>query len=87
MVSLDEAGRFETLCNMDMVGLDAVESEEDIDLLHGMVEGHLEWSGSERARRVLDNWEEILPNFVKVMPNDLKRVLRERQEASLEVAS
>ena len=84
---LDEAGRFETLCNMDMVGLEAVESEEDIDLLHGMVEGHLEWSGSERARRVLDNWEEILPNFVKVMPNDLKRVLRERQEASLEVAS
>ena len=36
---------------------------------------------------VLDDWDEVLPNFVKVMPHDLKRVLRERQEAELEVAS
>jgi glutamate synthase (NADPH/NADH) large chain len=84
---LDEAERFETLCNMDMVGLEAVESEEDIALLHGMVERHLEWSGSDRARRVLDDWDDVLPNFVKVMPHDLKRVLREQQETELEVAS
>jgi glutamate synthase (NADPH) large chain len=84
---LDEVGRFETLCNLDMVGLEAVESEEDIELLHGMVERHMEWSGSERARRVLDEWEEVLPRFVKVMPHDLKRILRERQETELEVAS
>jgi glutamate synthase domain-containing protein 3 len=84
---LDEAERFETLCNTDMVGLEAVASEEDIELLHGMVERHLGWSGSDRARRVLDDWDEVLPNFVKVMPHDLKRVLRERQEAELEVAS
>jgi glutamate synthase domain-containing protein 3 len=36
---------------------------------------------------VLDDWDEILPNFVKVMPQDLKRILRERQETELEVAS
>src|SRR5918995_409654 len=84
---LDEAERFESLCNMDMVGLEAVESEEDIELLHRMVERHLEWSGSDRARRVLDDWDEALPNFVKVVPHDLKRILRERQEAELEVAS
>ncbi len=70
-----------------MVGLEAVESDEDIELLRGMVERHLEWTGSERARRVLEEWEELLPKFVKVMPHDLKRVLRERQEAELEVAS
>jgi len=84
---LDEEGRFEALCNRDMVGLEAVESDEDIELLRGMVERHLEWTGSERARRVLKEWDEILPKFVKVMPEDLKRVLRERQEAELEVAS
>jgi len=84
---LDEAGRFETLCNKDMVGLEAVESEEDIELLRGMVERHLQWSGSEQARRVLEDWDGLLPSFVKVMPNDLRRVLRERQEAELEVAS
>jgi glutamate synthase (NADPH) large chain len=83
---LDEEGRFETLCNHDMVGLEPVESDEDLALLRGMVESHLEWTGSERARRVLRNWDEVLPKFVKVMPDDLKRVLQERQEAELEVA-
>src|SRR5215217_279681 len=81
---LDEAERFETLCNMDMVGLEAVESEEDVALLRGMIERHLEWTQSDVARRVLESWEEILRRFVKVMPHDLKRVLEERQEAELE---
>jgi glutamate synthase domain-containing protein 3 len=69
-----------------MVGLEAVEADEDEALLRGMVEKHLEWTGSERARRVLEEWDRLLPKFVKVMPHDLKRVLRERQEAELEVA-
>ena len=83
---LDEEERFETLCNKDMVGLETVESEEDVELLRGMIEKHLEWTGSERAKRVLKDWDEVLPKFVKVMPDDLKRVLQERQEAELEVA-
>jgi glutamate synthase (NADPH/NADH) large chain len=83
---LDEEDRFEKLCNMDMVGLEPVESGEDVELLRGMVERHLEWTGSEVAGRVLDEWGDLLPKFVKVMPHDLKRVLRERQEAEMEVA-
>ena len=84
---LDEEGRFDRLCNKDMVGLEPVESEEDVALLRGMVERHLEWTESSLAERVLEDFEELLPRFIKVMPNDLKRVLRERQEAELEVAS
>jgi glutamate synthase domain-containing protein 3 len=83
---LDEEDRFESLCNRDMVGLEGVESDEDIELLHGMLERHLDWTDSERARRVLKDWDELLPKFVKVMPDDLRRVVRERQEAELEVA-
>jgi glutamate synthase (NADPH/NADH) large chain len=84
---LDEQEVFERLCNRDMVSLEAVEAEDDVALLRGTVERHLEWTGSSVAQRVLGNWEELLPKFVKVMPNDLKRVLEERQEAELEVAS
>ncbi len=83
---LDEEDRFASLCNKDMVGLEAVESEEDEALLRGIIQDHLEWTGSGSAKRVLDEWEDLLPKFVKVMPNDLKRVLQERQEAELEVA-
>jgi glutamate synthase (NADPH/NADH) large chain len=84
---LDQEDRFGKLCNRDMVGLEAVESEDDVALLRGTVERHLRWTGSTIAERVLENWEELLPKFVKVMPNDLKRVLEERREAELEVAS
>ena len=82
---LDEEGRFEKLYNPEMVGLEAVESEEDVSHLKRLIEQHLHWTGSTAAKRVLDNWEELLPRFVKVMPTDLKRVLEERQEAELEV--
>ncbi|HSK98737.1 MAG TPA: glutamate synthase large subunit [Rubrobacteraceae bacterium] len=83
----DEEARFEKLCNKDMVSLEPVESDEDRELLRGMVERHSGWTGSGVAERVLDEWEELLPSFIKVMPNDLKRVLQGRQEAELEVAS
>jgi glutamate synthase (ferredoxin) len=82
---LDEEERFEKLYNPEMVDLEAIESEESISHLRRLIERHLHWTGSEVAERVLENWEEMLPRFVKVMPKDLKRVLRERQEAELEV--
>jgi len=64
-----------------------VETEENVSVLRRLVERHLELTGSDVAKRVLDDWEAMLPKFVKVMPNDLKRVLEERQEAELEVVS
>ncbi|MDQ3832972.1 MAG: glutamate synthase large subunit [Actinomycetota bacterium] len=82
---LDEEDRLCKLYNPGMVGLEVVESEDDIALLRGLIERHLELTESTTARRVLENWEALLPRFVKVMPHDLKRVLRERQEAELEV--
>ncbi|MDQ4082953.1 MAG: hypothetical protein M3117_00935, partial [Actinomycetota bacterium] len=82
---LDEEGNFEKLYNPEMVGLEAVESEENVSHLRRLIEQHLHWTGSTAAKRVLENWEEMLSRFVKVMPKDLKRVLEERQEAELEV--
>ncbi len=82
---LDENDTFRSLYNPEMVGLEVVESEEDVDLLRRMIVRHREWTGSEIANKVLENWSEYLPKFIKVMPNDLKRVLQERQAAELEV--
>jgi glutamate synthase domain-containing protein 3 len=84
---LDEEDRFEKLYNPEMVSLEAVELEENMAILRRLVERHLELTGSDTAKRILENWEAMLPKFVKVMPNDLKRVLEERQEAELEVVS
>ena len=55
--------------------------EGDIIEVRALVDEHLERTGSPVARRVLDNWDELLPKFIKIFPTDYKRVLAERAEA------
>ncbi len=74
---LDEDGRFPIRCNLGLVELEKVETEEDVSELKGLVERHLQFTQSSVAKRVLENWDSILPKFVKVMPTDYKRVLEE----------
>ena len=76
---LDESGRFASLCNTGMVGLEDVAESEDVAALRRMIEEHLRFTGSAKAARVLSSWDEMLPKFVKVMPNDYKRILEERK--------
>ena len=78
---LDESGRFADLCNTEMVFLEDLVEEGDVAAVRRMIEDHLRYTGSENARRVLDDWDAMLPKFVKVMPIDYKRVLAERAEA------
>ncbi len=81
---LDEDGTFAERCNMGMVGFEAP-SEADAIELRAMIEEHRQRTGSPVAARVLDSWGALLAGgaFVKVMPHDYKRVLRElaQQEA------
>ncbi len=88
---LDEVGDFEKhRCNLQMVGLEDVAEADDIDELRRMIENHHRYTGSTVAQRVLDNWDELLPNFVKVIPTDYKKALQrlaEEQEHEEQVAS
>jgi glutamate synthase domain-containing protein 3 len=77
---LDESGAFRALCNQDLVDLEPVEHEMDEIALRELLEEHRRATGSVNAGRVLDNWHEMLPKFVKVMPRDYKRVLAERAQ-------
>lgn len=49
----------------------------DEERLYQLIENHLHYTGSERARAVLANWSEYLPKFVKVMPVEYRRALEE----------
>ncbi len=84
---LDEHQLFDTLCNLDMVDLETVWLDEDQERLRRMIERHLEWTGSGRAKWILDNWREMVGKFVKVMPIDYRKALerlREREEKGTE---
>ena len=60
---LDEDGTFGERCNMGLVGFDEI-SEADAIELHGLIEEHLERTGSVVAERVLRDWASCLPRFV-----------------------
>ncbi len=91
----DEDGKFATRCNTSMVSMDRVVTtseqhthdkadwhadESDEVLLKRLLQDHNRWTGSKRARELLDNWSESRLKFVKVFPNEYKRALAERKE-------
>jgi glutamate synthase domain-containing protein 3 len=78
---LDEHGKFAERCNMGMVGFDEI-SEADAIELRTMIDEHRRRTDSPVAARVLAEWPQLLAKgaFLKVMPHDYKRVLRERAE-------
>ncbi len=73
-------------CNPEMVELEPLEDPEDIEELRALIEKHVEYTGSDVAGRLLDDWQAALEQFVKVMPVDYKRVLAERKQARQPVA-
>jgi glutamate synthase domain-containing protein 2/glutamate synthase domain-containing protein 1/glutamate synthase domain-containing protein 3 len=78
---LDEDKRFAERCNMGMVGFDDISAADALEL-RAMIAEHEQRTASPVARRVLDSWETLLADgaFVKVMPHDYKRVMRELAE-------
>ncbi len=51
--------------------------QNDQRILRTLISRHLHYTNSEVARRILENWEEFLPRFVKVMPVEYRRALKE----------
>jgi len=83
----DPEDQFLTNCNLGMVELERVELEADIDELASLIRKHQAYTGSTVAEDLLDRWDQVLPQFVKVMPTDYKRVLLERQKSAPEPAA
>ncbi len=72
----DEHGDFhEKSCNLASVDLEPVMAASDIRILTTLVEEHARRTGSPQATRILNNWMNVLPHFIKVYPHELKRVL------------
>ena len=61
-----------------MVSLEPVIEDKDVESLYHLISEHYESTKSANAKRILEGWDELLKKFVKVMPNDYKRVLEER---------
>ena len=89
----DEDGQFATRCNTAMVSLDKVltqaeqatvldpslwhRGQSDEAQLKTLLQDHNRWTGSKRARELLDHWDTARLKFVKVFPTEYKRALGE----------
>ena len=89
----DEDGQFAAKANTAMVSLEPVLSAQEQEAsvpkatwhlgqsdevnLKKLLEDHHRWTGSKRARELLDQWSESRKRFVKVFPNEYKRALGE----------
>jgi glutamate synthase (NADPH/NADH) large chain/glutamate synthase (ferredoxin) len=98
----DEEGQFSKRCNTAMVGIEPLLSEAlqattldkalwhkgmaDEVQLKKLLEDHNRWTGSKRARELLDNWEMARQKFVKVFPHEYKRALTEMGAAATAAA-
>jgi glutamate synthase domain-containing protein 2/glutamate synthase domain-containing protein 1/glutamate synthase domain-containing protein 3 len=77
---LDEKGDFaERRCNRTSVDLDPM-TAEDTSLVFNVIEKHFDLTGSPRAKWVLENWDSMLAKFIKIFPQEYKRVLTRKQQ-------
>ncbi|MBT6315627.1 MAG: glutamate synthase large subunit, partial [Gammaproteobacteria bacterium] len=74
----DPKGEFPKQCNSETFELEGVADSADRDELHALVKKHYLYTDSAVAKRLMDDWDLALSQFVKVMPTDYKRVLAER---------
>jgi glutamate synthase domain-containing protein 2/glutamate synthase domain-containing protein 1/glutamate synthase domain-containing protein 3 len=74
---LDESGDFvKYRCNKTSVDLEQVFDPADQSILQTTIYRHFDATGSPRAKKILENWNAMLPKFVKVFPHEFKRVMR-----------
>jgi glutamate synthase (NADPH/NADH) large chain/glutamate synthase (ferredoxin) len=79
---LNEDGKFEQRCNLGMVELEPVREEADIAVLRDLIRRHAEYTGSRKAKSVLEHWDAVLPRFLKVFPIEYRKVLEARKLAA-----
>lgn len=73
---LDEKDTLYKTMNKGLAAYDDVIHKEDAEELKEMITEHYEATGSEKAKKVLDNFDEYLPKFKKVLPYDYARMLK-----------
>lgn len=76
---LDNDGDFDFYCNKGLVELGPVSDKDDERELQTMIADHYKYTNSELAEKILVNWDEYLPRFVKVIPLEYKKILEEQK--------
>ena len=73
----DPKGVFaEKRCNKELVDLEEIVEDDEFAKIHGMIQKHLDYTESPVAKNMIDNWNSVKNDFVRVMPRDYKKALK-----------
>jgi glutamate synthase (NADPH) large chain len=76
---LNENGNADYYCNMGMVELSLLEEQADIRELTGLIQKHVDQTGSKLGSKILDNMQDYIPKFLKIIPFEYKKVMQQQQ--------
>lgn len=71
---LDEDNHFYRCLNKEMVSMEKVENRRDKEELYRLIQAHVIHTGSEKGKRILADFENYLPKFKKIIPEDYRRL-------------
>ena len=91
---LDEGNKLYRNLNKELVVMESVETKKDKEELHRIIEKHVKLTGSKKGQQVLNNFDEMVVHFKKIIPTDYKKIMglitkheeqgMSREEAQLE---
>lgn len=73
----DTKGNFKANCNLEMVDLDPLETEDESAII-ALLKKHILLTKSEHASYILNNWATAKNSFIKVFPREYKNVLKKK---------
>ncbi|MDD6493032.1 MAG: glutamate synthase large subunit [Bacteroidales bacterium] len=80
----DKNHNFDYFCNMDQVEINLVEEASSRKELHELIRQHYLYTGSALARKMLDDWNRYVEDFIQIVPIEYKRVLQEEKMKQLQ---
>lgn len=76
-ILVDELEEFSKKCNQELVTIELLEDREAMDFIKKQIKRHYQYTNSSRALEILENWNDFIPRFVRVIPKEYKRILAE----------
>ena len=80
----DKNHNFDYFCNMDQVEINLVEEASSRKELHELIRQHYLYTGSALARKMLDDWNRYVEDFIQIVPIEYKRVMQEEKMKQLQ---
>ncbi|GGE37430.1 glutamate synthase [NADPH] large chain [Pullulanibacillus camelliae] len=81
VLSDETVHQFKEKCNLELILIEALEDQEEIAKVKGMIERHVLYTNSSIGSEVLEHWEQTVHKIRKIIPSDYKEMLQSIEEA------